>query len=459
MVLLRARLLVAVVAALLLPTVALAHESVDHAKDQVDQAEQKAEQARQRAQRLQEQTDEARQQVRQLEDEIPAAEQRVAQAEQKVEEIQPRLDRASRELEAAEERAERAEEQAEVARRKAEAAQERLQESLALLQENEDQRASVARDAYKHGPGANSAEVVALQMAEGASPNDMAELVHVLDVLLLDHNLLVKESVELAEETRDRAQEAEEAQREREAEAEQAKQAREEASQQHAQMLTLMAEAEDAHLAAQQARDDLAARKAAAEQLAAALGDKADRAQQSVQQRLNAVREANNALREAREAAEAAAAARTQPVSSAGGVSVYRVNSFLMSVGGITVHESIAGQVESLLNAARADGIVLGGYGYRSPETTARLRRANGCPDVYTSPASSCRVPTARPGSSMHEKGLAIDFSWNGSTICYPNPPSRCYGNAAFDWLRANAGKYGLYGLSSEAWHWSTNGN
>lgn len=101
---------------------------------------------------------------------------------------------------------------------------------------------------------------------------------------------------------------------------------------------------------------------------------------------------------------------------------------------------------------------MLGGSGYRSPEGTARLRIANGCPDVYDSPASSCRIPTARPGSSEHEKGLAVDFTWQGQTICYPRSSTRCTGNAAFDWLQANAARFGFHNLPSEAWHWSTTG-
>ena len=119
---------------------------------------------------------------------------------------------------------------------------------------------------------------------------------------------------------------------------------------------------------------------------------------------------------------------------------------------------SLGPQLERLLNDARADGIVLGGHGYRSPEATARLRRVNGCPDVYDSPASACRVPTARPGTSEHEKGLAVDFTYQGSTICFPRPGSQCSGNAGFDWLKANAHRYGLKNLKSEAWHWSTTG-
>lgn len=119
---------------------------------------------------------------------------------------------------------------------------------------------------------------------------------------------------------------------------------------------------------------------------------------------------------------------------------------------------SLAPRLESLLNHARRDGIELGGTGYRSPEITARLRVTNGCRDVYNAPASSCRIPTARPGTSEHEKGLAVDFTYQGQTICFPRSAGSCSGNAAFDWLRANAGSYGLRNMPAEAWHWSTTG-
>ncbi|MBY5164174.1 D-alanyl-D-alanine carboxypeptidase family protein, partial [Salsipaludibacter albus] len=128
-------------------------------------------------------------------------------------------------------------------------------------------------------------------------------------------------------------------------------------------------------------------------------------------------------------------------------------------IGGITVSTVIGQQVQELLAAAAADGIVLGGGGYRTPMTTVRLREANGCPDIYDSPASSCRIPTAIPGRSMHERGLAIDFSYNGQTLCFGSGPRGCRGNRAFDWLAANAAEFGLQGSSVEAWHWSLNGN
>jgi LAS superfamily LD-carboxypeptidase LdcB len=52
----------------------------------------------------------------------------------------------------------------------------------------------------------------------------------------------------------------------------------------------------------------------------------------------------------------------------------------------------------------------------------------------------------------MHERGLAIDFTHNGSIISSRSSP-------AFQWLRANAGRYGLHNMPAEPWHWSTNGN
>ena len=122
----------------------------------------------------------------------------------------------------------------------------------------------------------------------------------------------------------------------------------------------------------------------------------------------------------------------------------------LSSVGGITVASHVAPYLEALLAAARADGIELAGSGYRSAQAQIRLRIANGCPDVYTAAASSCAVPTAVPGRSMHEVGEAVDFTHQGRTLTS--------GSAGFSWLRANAGRFGFHNLPSEPWHWSTNG-
>jgi LAS superfamily LD-carboxypeptidase LdcB len=99
--------------------------------------------------------------------------------------------------------------------------------------------------------------------------------------------------------------------------------------------------------------------------------------------------------------------------------------------------------------------------GYRSYDRRRRrqveLRKQN-CGTtryaIYRMPASECSPPTARPGTSMHERGEAMDFykkGRNGEAVPIA-------GTGAFHWLKRNAGSYGLYNLPSEPWHWSTNG-
>lgn len=126
----------------------------------------------------------------------------------------------------------------------------------------------------------------------------------------------------------------------------------------------------------------------------------------------------------------------------------------LRTVRGITVHADIAGALDAMLGAAAAGGVVLGGHGYRDPAAQVALRRAHCGPStyaIYEMPASQCRPPTAIPGSSMHERGLAVDLTVNGSAITSRD-------SAAFRWLAANAARFGFYNLPSEPWHWSVNG-
>jgi septal ring factor EnvC (AmiA/AmiB activator) len=123
--------------------------------------------------------------------------------------------------------------------------------------------------------------------------------------------------------------------------------------------------------------------------------------------------------------------------------------------GSITVAGSIAGNVQALLNAAAAAGVSLcASSGYRSPEAQIALRRQNcGTSNyaIYYAPPSFCNPPTAIPGTSMHERGLAVDFSCNGGGAIRR-------GNECWNFLAAHANDYGLYNLPDEPWHWSTNG-
>ncbi|HKY13449.1 MAG TPA: M15 family metallopeptidase, partial [Microthrixaceae bacterium] len=127
----------------------------------------------------------------------------------------------------------------------------------------------------------------------------------------------------------------------------------------------------------------------------------------------------------------------------------------VVNVGGFVVSVAIAPQLRSLLDAFAPTGHVLGGGAYRDPASQISLRAAHCGPtyyDIYLKPSSQCSPPTARPGASMHELGMAIDFTCDGTLI-------NSHDNVCFVWLAANAANYGLYNLPSEPWHWSTNGN
>jgi peptidoglycan hydrolase CwlO-like protein len=205
-----------------------------------------------------------------------------------------------------------------------------------------------------------------------------------------------------------------------------------------------------------------------------ALSERLVREQAEVARRLRAMREAAERQRRAQEAAARAAAAAADrpppPVSdsppSTPAVAppasvVTPAPGGLATVtcphgGSITVAGSIAGNVQALLDAAARDGVSLcARSGWRSSQEQIELRRQHcGSSDyaIYQMPASQCSPPTAIPGTSMHEQGLAIDFSCNGGGAIL-------YGNECWDWLAAHADEYGLYNLPSEPWHWSTNGS
>lgn len=138
-------------------------------------------------------------------------------------------------------------------------------------------------------------------------------------------------------------------------------------------------------------------------------------------------------------------AATGESYSGGSGVRVCSIPGFSSGV-----NCQIESKVIAMINAAAADGVTLRGSGYRDSANQIRLRKAH-CGSshyaIYQMSASSCRPPTAKPGTSQHEIGLAIDFSncSSRSTACYR-------------WLAANAARFGFYNLPSEPWHWSTTG-
>jgi len=126
----------------------------------------------------------------------------------------------------------------------------------------------------------------------------------------------------------------------------------------------------------------------------------------------------------------------------------------LVTTHGITVARSIADNLGAMIDAAATDGIKLTGNGYRDYASQVALRRQN-CGtttyDIYYRPPSECTPPTARPGTSRHEQGLAVDFAANGSAIT-------SHTDVGWVWLNAHGKTYGFYNLDSEPWHWSVDG-
>jgi len=174
----------------------------------------------------------------------------------------------------------------------------------------------------------------------------------------------------------------------------------------------------------------------------------------------DALKQVDAALSKQIAAQQAALAAQLPPAPASGDGSPTAIASVpggLATVacpggGSITVAGSIADQVAALLGAANADGVQLCGGGYRDPAEQIALRKAHCGPtnyDIYQKPSSECDPPTAPPGTSQHEVGLAIDFTCNGGGVVTT-------GDVCWDWLSAHASEYGLYNLPSESWHWST---
>jgi len=125
----------------------------------------------------------------------------------------------------------------------------------------------------------------------------------------------------------------------------------------------------------------------------------------------------------------------------------------IVRVRGFRIARALAPRLAALLAAADADGVPLKGSGYRSRDRQIELRQKHCGPthfDIWERPSSQCRPPTATPGRSMHERGLAIDFTQQGRALTRESP--------GFRWLMQNAARFGLRNLPSEPWHWSVNG-
>lgn len=102
---------------------------------------------------------------------------------------------------------------------------------------------------------------------------------------------------------------------------------------------------------------------------------------------------------------------------------------------GEKLDSSIADNFDAMVAAAKKDGVDLqieSGWRSRQEQEVLYQKYLNGTGNL-----------AAKPGTSNHESGQAIDFK---------NTPG------AFEWLEANAARFGLKNLPGEPWHYSVNG-
>jgi len=113
--------------------------------------------------------------------------------------------------------------------------------------------------------------------------------------------------------------------------------------------------------------------------------------------------------------------------------------------GGAVLNSRVSGAWQALGEAAKAAGIPL--------TASSSFRLADSCGG--TGDGGAC----ARPGKSLHQLGVAIDFVGDIKKI-YGASRESCSGRArdpssqAWNWLFTNAEKYGFKQYSYEAWHW-----
>jgi type IV secretory pathway VirB2 component (pilin) len=119
---------------------------------------------------------------------------------------------------------------------------------------------------------------------------------------------------------------------------------------------------------------------------------------------------------------------------------------------GIVACSSIASNLDQMIVAAKQAGFNIYAGGYRSDAQQTALRQQN-CNGNTTDRSATCNPPTALPGYSEHNSGLAFDVACNGSTVTSKTSP-------CFNWLQNNAATYGLKNLTlgNEPWHWSVDG-
>lgn len=110
--------------------------------------------------------------------------------------------------------------------------------------------------------------------------------------------------------------------------------------------------------------------------------------------------------------------------------------------GSVIVNSRVSGAWFTLAADAATAGVLLrAGSSFRSMEHQQSL---------FTGDTSL----VARPGYSSHQAGVAIDFSGMSAKGGGSCATRATHSSAGYQWLRANAEKYGFKQYSVEAWHW-----
>lgn len=169
----------------------------------------------------------------------------------------------------------------------------------------------------------------------------------------------------------------------------------------------------------------------------------------------------------------------TQDAGTADGYRAGKLHKIrLCTVGGTRVNSQISGSIERLLADATSVDLTLDGAGgsFRDMQgqisTYLRHCASRGIPPTpapypKANWSDYTRCPgAAPPGYSNHQMGLGFDFVCNGALI--PEAYADAQSNPCFQWLQANASKYGLYEygkgesrneIGYEGWHWSVDGD
>jgi len=102
-------------------------------------------------------------------------------------------------------------------------------------------------------------------------------------------------------------------------------------------------------------------------------------------------------------------------------------------------------------NAAKLDGVIWGITGsYRTYETQVRLAKEKG---LYSEGGLA-----AKPGTSKHGLGSAVDVNLYGPKTRRPYSDTQKQNRElTFNWLKANASRYGFTNIPREPWHWEHN--